>query len=341
MTDNAGTQHPGLELLHAEMTRQCADALATLDSAQDAAAEIVASLRRTGRLVLYAMGGSQHVNRIVEPLYREAGIEARSMIASEALMAPLPGKDARTAVIVSQSGESGEIIGLLERPAGAEERFGLTLEGGSTLARGVRRAIVAAGGTERAFAATRSIVLTLAMHAAVLEALGIPQAELRKLLAANEPADVTAMDAALADCDVFVFAGRHVMQGAAESAALSLMELARVPAIGFEGGQFRHGPFEFLRPGLGIVLLRSAGPDKDEVRQLAEGPVDAGCKVVVLDASGEESFPGALHVRLAAGSGLAAAASALLTLQRFNILVAQRRIEAGIGTPLRTSKVTV
>ncbi|WP_448664100.1 hypothetical protein ACG3SL_05315 [Sphingomonas sp. CJ20] len=136
--------NPGLALLRAEMARQCRDALATLDASGAVAAEIAASIRATGRLILYAMGGSQHVNRIVEPLYRELGVDCRSMIASEALMAPLP-DSRRTALIASQSGRSGEIRALLATPAGAEERFGLTLEPGSTLARAARAVIVAEG----------------------------------------------------------------------------------------------------------------------------------------------------------------------------------------------------
>lgn len=331
--------HPGLDLLRAEMARQCRDALATLDGPGAAAAEIAASIRATGRLILYAMGGSQHVNRIVEPLYRELGVDCRSMIASEALMAPLP-EGRRTALIASQSGESGEIRALLATPPGGEERFGLTLEPGSTLAREACAVIVAAGGTEHAFAASRSITLTLAMHAAVLEALGAPQDALRAVLAADAPAEIAAADAAIAACDTFIFAGWHVMQGAAESAALSMMELARVPTIGFEGGQFRHGPLESLRPGLAILLLQSAGRDRGLVRQPAEAALAAGCRVVLIDAGGAP-VPGALSVELPVNTGLAAAVSALLTLQHLNIAVARRRIPEGIGTPRFTSKVTV
>jgi fructoselysine-6-P-deglycase FrlB-like protein len=333
------TQHPGLELMLAQMRSQCPDALSTLDTAGPAAALIAASIRRTNRLVLYAMGGSQHVNRIVEPLYRDLGIDTRALNASEALLSPLP-DESRTAIIVSQSGESGEIVELLQRSAGQEERFALTLEGDSTLAKHAVASIVAAGGTEKAFAATRSIVLTIAMHGAILEALGFPQDELRAVLAKDMPADIKAADAALAGSVAYIFAGRHAMAGVAESASLSMMELARVPTIGFEGGQFRHGPFEVLKPGLGIILFRSAGPDAPGVTQLATVPRDAGCKVVLFDASGAGPIDGCTHVSLTLGTGLGAAMSMILTLQNLNIAVARRFIPEGIGTPQRTTKVT-
>lgn len=333
------SNHSGLALMEIEMGRQCADALQTLNDPGGAVSEIVGSLKQTGRLILYAMGGSQHVNRIVEPLYRELGIDARSMIASEQLLAPMPDV-ARTALIASQSGESGEIKQLLATPVGQEQRFGLTLEANSTLARSVRGSIVAAGGTEHAFAATRSIVLTLAMHAAVLEALGASQGALKAVLAEDRAPDMNAVADYVKACDVFVFAGWHVMQGTAESAALSMMELARVPAIGFEGGQFRHGPFEFLRPGLAITLLRSSGPDKALAAPVAETAVQAGCSVVLLDTSGEPAPVGCQHVVLPTNQGLAASVSVILALQRLNISLAKHHIPNGIGTPRFTSKVT-
>lgn len=333
-------KHEGLRLMQIEMDRQCSDALASLDQGKAVAARIAAIARETGRLVLYGIGGSHYVNRMVEPLYREAGIECRAMSPSEALMAPLPAAR-RVALFVSQSGESGEIVDLLKQPAAQDRRFALTLNADSTLGRAVEEALVAAGGSENAFAATRSIILTIAMHGAILEALGQDQSALRAVFAADAPPDMSAVDEAIAKCDVIVFAGRHVLQGAAQSAALSLMELSRVPAIGFEIGQFRHGPFEFLRPGLGIILLRSAGPDRDSIPSIAETTVAAGCITIVLDASGEPLPEGVLRVDLPVNAGLAAATSMLLSLQRLNIAVARRRIPEGIGTPLRTSKVTI
>ncbi|MBW6526431.1 hypothetical protein KZ813_06220 [Sphingomonas sp. RHCKR7] len=331
--------HPGLTLMLAEMARQRGDALATLDTPGPAVDAIAESARRTGSLLLYAMGGSQHVNRIVAPLYRDLGLDARTMIASAALSAPLPDRP-RTALILSQSGESGEIRQLLARPSGSEERFGLTLEPGSTLARGVRAAIVAHGGTEHAFAATRSIVLSLAMHGVILERLGASQGPLRRVLETEAVIDMEEAADTLDGCDAYVFAGWHAMHGTAESAALSLMELARLPSIGFEGGQFRHGPLELLRPGIGVILLRSAGVDAALVPPTATAVARTGAALVILDASGSASLLAGTEVALPANHGLAAATDMVLAVQQLNVAMALRTIPAGIGTPRHTSKVT-
>ena len=330
----------GLRRMRAEMARQCADALATFGEVAEAAAVAARSARSTGSVALCAMGGSHHVNAVVAPLYRDAGLEACAWTASDLLLSPLP-PTPRTMLIASQSGRSGEIVQMLERPAGEERRFGLTLDGDSPLARASEAALVGRGGPEQAFAATRSITLTLAMHGAILDALGMPQAALRAVFHADAPPPIAAADDALASCDAVIFAGYGAMAGVACSAALSMMELARLPALGFEGGQFRHGPFEVLRPGLGIVLFRSAGADGALVGPLAAAAVGAGCSTIVVDASGRGPLDDGLTIRLPANEGLAAAASMLLALQPLNIAVACRRVAKDVGTPLRTSKVTV
>ncbi len=332
--------HEGLLRMQAEMSRQCADALATLDANAAAAAAAAKSARATGNVVLVAMGGSHHVNAIVAPLYRELGLDCRACTASELLLFPLPDTP-RTLLIASQSGRSGEIVELLGSPAVTGDKFALTLDGDSPLAKACVAALVAHGGPEQAFAATRSITLTVAMHGAILEALGAPKGVLRDVFAAAEIPVIEAVDQSLAASDAVIFAGYGPMAGVASSAALSMMELARVVTVGFEGGQFRHGPFEVLRPGLGIVVFRSAGTDGPLARPLAEAALAAGCATVVFDASDEAPIVGATTVKLPVNSGIAAAVSMLLALQPLNIAVARRRIARDIGTPLRTSKVTI
>ncbi|MCL6708443.1 hypothetical protein M8R20_15700 [Pseudomonas sp. R2.Fl] len=206
------SEHPGLDLMRIEMARQCADALATMDGSRKVDFEIAGHLKDTGRLVLYGVGGSHYVNRMAEPLYREAGIDSFSVSASEALMSPLPSAR-RVALFVSQSGESGEIVGLLKLPLGEDRRFGLTLNADSTLAHHVERSIVASGGSESAFVATRSIILSIAMHAAVLEALGSSQNGLRAILTANAPTNLSAVMACRGQPRVLPCAARAAGHG--------------------------------------------------------------------------------------------------------------------------------
>jgi fructoselysine-6-P-deglycase FrlB-like protein len=327
----------GLELLEAEMGRQHADALASFEGARARAAEIAESLRQTGRLLLIGMGGSHYVNRAVEPVYRALGIDATAITASELLAAPLPERR-RTAILTSQSGASGEIIQLLALSQQGETRFGITLEGASPLASKVP-CLLGAGGSERAFAATRSLLICLALHAAVAAALGADQSE--ALAELRRPTLRPVKDAleSLAPRSAFVLSGRGALAGLAEAGALCLMELGRMPTLGMEGGQFRHGPLEILSPSLGVILLRGPGEDRAAAQRLVTTCVGAGTAPVVFDLGAEAPLEGALTVEFPPLRGLAAAFAMLPSLQRLLIDLAARHVPR-VGEALRTSKVT-
>jgi fructoselysine-6-P-deglycase FrlB-like protein len=327
----------GLEMIRDEMRRQHADALASLTGNAAPAQRLAESLRRTGRLVLLGMGGSHYVNRMAEPLYRAQGIDATALVVSELLRAPLP--DARrTVLLTSQSGGSGEILKYLERPAAGEERFGMTLNGESKLAAAVP-SLVGVGGPEKAFAATRSLTVSLALHGAALQALGVDAAPLASRLQKPIAPAVDRAVEALVPCRAVIYSGRGVLQGVAEVAALGLMELARMPAFAEEGGQFQHGPLEMLGAGVGVVLFRPAGPDAKAAARLVEVSRGAGCPVVVYDASGEAPIADAVTLAVPRVEGLAAAAALFPAMQETMIGVAMRRVDR-VGEPVRSTKVT-
>jgi fructoselysine-6-P-deglycase FrlB-like protein len=288
-------------------------------------------------LVLLGMGGSHYVNRMVEPLYRAQGIDATALVVSEVLRAPLPARP-RTVLLVSQSGRSGEIVHYFGRALEQEERFGMTLDAESPLAKAVP-SLVGQGGPERAFAATRSLTISLALHGAVLAALGVDAAPLAAVLQKPAPISADAAIEALAGCKAVVYSGRGVLTGVAEVAALGLMELARMPAFAEEGGQFQHGPLEMLGAGIGVALFRPAGPDAKAAIRLVEVSRAAGCAVLVYDASGEPPIDGAVTIAVPAAEGLAAAASLFPALQETMIGVAVKRVP-NVGEPVRSTKVT-
>jgi fructoselysine-6-P-deglycase FrlB-like protein len=334
MTD---TIPPGLQAIFAEMERQSADALRSFEEAGRMAVEIAGAMRRRGRILLLGMGGSHAMNRTAEVLYRRAGLDATALPVSEALHAPLSGRE-RVALLASQSGESAEIVRYLHTGSQDEERFGLTLDAESTLARSVP-SLVGHGGVEHAFAATRSLTVSLALHARVVHELGSPQDSAMEVLRSQPRADIHAAADALAAKKAVVFSGRAAMQGIAEAGALGLMELARIPCFALEGGQLRHGPVEALGPDVGVVLIRAAGAAPELTQSLAELCVAAGTAPVIMDASGLGPIRGAVTVALPQSADLAAAFRVLPAVQALMIEVA-RRIVPDVGTPLRSSKIT-
>lgn len=326
----------GLQAIDREMARQNADAIASIGSAGERAKVIAASLRETGGLLLLGMGGSHAVNRAVEPLYRALGIEALAITLSEQLSMPLA-IEGRTVLITSQSGESAEVLRWFSETGGSEDTFGLTLEGTSFLA-GVAPCLVGAGGTELAFAATRSLTVSFALHLAVLAALGEDPAPALAVLSAPAINDITAALAAFDNVTAVVTSGRR-LQGLAEALALGLTELSRYPCFSLEGGQLRHGPMEMLGAKVGVVLFRGDDVTADLVTAMAASAVETGSPVIVFDASGKAPVEGATTLSFVPATGLAAIFSMLPVAQRFMIAFAEARVE-NAGTPVRSTKIT-
>lgn len=326
----------GLLAIDREMARQHADALASFESAGEMAAKAAASLKRTGTLLLLGMGGSHAVNRAVEPLYRALGIDAIATPLSEQLGQPLS-LNGRTVFVTSQSGESAEVLRWFAETGGTADTFGLTLEGRSYLARSAP-SLVGVGGTELAFAATRSLTVTFGLHLAIFKALGEDvSVALDTLRTPKEPAIEAAL-AALSDVATIVTSGRR-LQGVAEALALGLTELSRLPCFSLEGGQLRHGPMEMLGPKIGVVLFRDAHETAGLVTAMAVSVVETGAPVIVFDASGLPPVAGAVTIPFRPATGLAAIFAMLPTAQRLMVAFADSRVD-NAGTPVRSTKIT-
>jgi fructoselysine-6-P-deglycase FrlB-like protein len=255
---------------------------------------------------------------------------------SEQLTAPLSFAD-RVVIVTSQSGESAEVVRWLAQVGQRDGVYGMTLDPRSTLARAVP-CLIGEGGVEVAFAATRSLTVTLALHLAILAGLGEdPDPALAALQSAARQDTGDAVKA-FAAVRVVVTSGRR-LQGLAEAMSLGVSELARIPAFALEGGQFRHGPPEMLGPEVGVVLLRGDEAGADLIAHTAVLALESGSPVVVFDASGSEPTVGAVNVRWPRAAGLAAPLAILPTAQRFVLEFAAGRV-ADVGTPLRSSKVT-
>ncbi|WP_018237898.1 SIS domain-containing protein [Ensifer sp. BR816] len=338
MIMRSSKQRPsGLIAIDREMARQHADALASYEQAAVLAARIAASLKATGRLLLLGMGGSHAVGRALEPLYRALGIDAIALPLSEQLGQPLP-VEGKTILITSQSGESAEVLRWFkETNGGTAETFGLTLEADSFLAKAVP-SLIGTGGSEKAFAATRSLTISFALHLAILSACGDDPAAALAALKAPEAPEIEGALQALADVSALVTSGR-LLQGLAEAVALGLTELSRLPCFSLEGGQLRHGPMEMLGPSIGVVLFRAADPTAGLVAVMAASAAEAGSPVVVFDASGEPPLAGVTTIPFKPAAGMAAIFAMLPVAHAFMIAFADARVD-NAGTPVRSTKIT-
>lgn len=327
---------PGLAAIEREMARQGEDAIRSFSDAEARAADIARAILRNGRVLMLGMGASHALNRMMEPFFRDRGIEALAVPLSEQLDHPLP-TGGWTVIVTSQSGESAEVVRWLrEAPHGAD-CFGLTMDPRSALAAELP-SLIGAGGVETGFAATRSVLVGMALYGAVLTALGVGAAAMLDALRAPTVPATDAALRALSGVRCIVTSGRR-LQGLAEGLALGLIELSRVPSFALEGGQFRHGPMEMLGPGIGAVFFRGADPTADRVGRLAEAVVAAGSPTIVLDASGGTAAAGAETLSVGRHDGLAGLAALIPASQRLMLDFAVTRV-AEVGRPLRTNKIT-
>lgn len=334
MTEHGLSSPPtGLDLIRREQERQLGDSLSTAnDPSLEALALRMAQLmtRPGASLLLLGMGASHHANSAALAAYRACGITAFAMTLDEALSMPLPPSEARVNVIVSQSGGSGEIQSFLDtlgpdRPT----TFGLSLNPDGYLATQVPT-LLAAGGPEVGFAATRSYLLTLVLHGLVVSALGGSR---KLLLEALTPADLIPDATVLGAVQSVVFAGSGGLAGLAAMAALGSIELGRFPALHFDLGQFRHGPLEILRPEVGVVLLCHGGKEsyqEQTLTRLAEACSSAGSPLVSLVSPDRGDDP---------MSHLCRSIELSLPVQHLILALATQRVNA-VGEPLRSSKVT-
>lgn len=331
---------PGLVQLQTEIDHQFGDALATYQKLTRRAEIAAMMIQERGRLLLLGMGGSHWINRLVEPCYRAAGFDATAHVLSEYTRSPLRLEDP-IVIMTSQSGASGEVVHYFEREVRHRAIIGLTLDATSVLARKTA-CLVGYGGVEKAYAATRSLLVTMAMHAAILKGLGAEERTFADAL--RNPDVLDDIPETLEAVELMrkgrgaVFVSRGILQGVAEAAALSLMELARIPVLALEGGQFRHGPFEIVGAHMCVVFVRGQGVE-NTIDHLAVECVDAGATPIVIDLSGQTPIKGCVTIPLIASSGLEAAARALTALQKIVVLAADEMVE-NVGVPLRSSKVT-
>jgi glutamine---fructose-6-phosphate transaminase (isomerizing) len=204
-------------------------------------------------------------------------------------------------VVVSQSGESAEVVRLLEGTArGADGPIVLAVTNGveNTLA-GLADVVLDTRAGEEVGPSTMTFAAALVVLAAVGRVLsGTPAADVVRDLTKGAGVAAVAIEgvlsrAALADEIALwlgdrrtsVILGRGPARAAAEMGALTLKEAVGMPIESLQTAQFRHGPLELSGPDLAALIIAT----EPETRQLDVGlarelaDVGAAALVVVED----------------------------------------------------------
>lgn len=247
------------------------------------------------RVVLTGMGSSHFAGRPTWRSLTSFGLSAWT-VDTATLLDNLQLITPDTAlVITSQSGASGEAVALIERLQESRTTprltVGITADTSSPLAVAADVTIPLHSGAE-ATVSTKSYLNTLAAHELLTATLTErPVEPIRATIKETaDHVDILEHDEAFAASvqTVLRLPNRWVAYAAwgdevatALFAGLITKEAAKIPAQGFVGGEFRHGPFELAGEGLTAILFGLEGDGTGRVTRLAHDLARTGAHVLV------------------------------------------------------------
>jgi len=247
------------------------------------------------------------------------------------------------AVAVSQSGETPEIVTVLERlqELGAVG-VAITNHSDSSLAATAHTVVGLGAGEEMAVPATKTFTAQLAVFGFLAEALGsppwsdadwkvVPQV-VEAVLADSEPGARVAET--IGDAPGIICVGRGFMFGVAREAALKLKETSLILAEGYSAADLRHGPIAVVEEEFPVLVFAAQGPTMADVEDLIAALRGRGARTFVVGAvpGADLPTPDALPEALAAIPAAVRAQQVALWLARCRGLEPDR--------PTGLSKVT-
>lgn len=290
-------------------------------AAPDGLAEVLS--RDYERILLTGMGSSHYAavptwRRMVQTGRAVWWVDSGQLLDSPELVTP-----GTLVIMTSQSGASGEVVALLDSVSPAA-LIGVTNDPDSPLARRSDVVVELRSGPE-ATVSTKSYLNTLAAHHLVADtATGSAGAD---GVAAVDAVARFLVPAFLDEVAAGIAApgGRLVYVGFADHAATALYaglitkEGAKIPADGYIGGQFRHGPLELAGPGLTAVLF-NGDTQNASLNQLAADLLATGATVLTVGAANTSArnVPGPTGL-------LAQLAHGALVAQHLTVAVARAR----------------
>ena len=253
------------------------------------------------RVLFTGMGSSYFVPHAASCMLSGYGITSCIINAGELLHYHLPIlREGILLTCISQSGESYEIVKILEKIPPEVICIGISNEENSTLIRKSGITLLSRAGREE-MTSTKTYVSTLLVLSIFARVLGQKwqPGSMPELNTAIEAVDTLintnknwlAPSMSILDHSPFVqVIGRGPSYSSVLQGALMIMEAARNPAAGIYGGEFRHGPMEMSKKGFRAIILAPLGDTYHQGIKLAEDITKFGGRVVVITNS-----PDSLH----------------------------------------------
>lgn len=198
--------------------------------------------------------------------------------------AAYPG-DRRATILVSQSGESAELVRLVESGRVGGPAIVITNDPGSRLAAAADLVLPICAGKEVSIA-SKTYTNTLALlHLLSAGADNRAFDELARVAQVMSDVDARSVDTAatlLLNAVHIAFVARGPACATASQCALSFMEALCIPTAAYTAGAFRHGPIEAAGPQLPLVFAIPEGRTDTLTLGLARDAARFGSPVVLL-----------------------------------------------------------
>ncbi len=242
------------------------------------------------KVLFSGMGTSEFAPLAVRGKMASLGVTCDTVDAGEWLHYGLAGigEKERLVVLTSQSGESIEIVRIIEENLVKPGFVAITNNEDSTLGRHAEVVLPLCAGDEASIS-TKTYTNTLGVLYLMTAALqgettiDLALSELESaaecLFSADENRIVEAAEI-LHSGNALAFVGRGPVYAAAKQCALTFMEGAKRLIVSFSGGAFRHGPFECLDSDFRAVFLMPKGRTFSISQKMAREAAELGAKVV-------------------------------------------------------------
>lgn len=286
------------------------------------------------RIILTGMGGSDCTAAPMELFLARAGRPVWRVLAGRLLEITALVTPKTLLIVTSQSGRSGEIVALLDRlPRAARGMIiGITGDATSPLGQAADHVVLLHCGSE-ATVATKSYVNTLAaFHRLIGLWRGEPDA--RAVADIRQTADSLAAQAGRGREAIESLAARALSGRAPRYAtigsgadtttviagAMVLKEAAKIPAEGYVGGAFRHGPLELAGPGLTAMLFGTGAAEDVSLHRLARDLSATGSLVATVAPA---AYGGSEHLAIPGSNDLERLVHGMSVVQRFSVALAR------------------
>lgn len=239
------------------------------------------------------MGSSYFAPSSASCILSNHGIASHNMNAGELLHYHLPVlKEETLLMCISQSGESYEVVRLLEKLSSGITCLGITNDDKSSLAMKSSITLLSKAGKEEMTSTKTYISTLLVLHIfakaitggwneRVISEINKVIEDVSSLIENREEWLSPAIDH-LGNPGFVQIIGRGPSYSSVLQGALMIMEAARKPASGMLGGEFRHGPLEMSKIGFRAIILAPLGNTYDQGIKLAGDITRFGGKVVLV-----------------------------------------------------------